>query len=753
MKFANIYALLALLHAAPARSSQKCLEQWRDFQVEGCTYGSVVGGLNNLLPDNCLHDGATELQLMLPAGTNLKNAVTQMCSDGWDQVFRVNFTDVDNRFDDTFMDQFVAGDTFLNTETGSLQNTVEGTNIDIFRDDEAENYVVNGFPKLSQCHHNSIMCCFGRDRQPGDGNGNCELPLDVNCTDADPADNTNLCFINDDDITTYLGQSEGDVHCHGFAWSKDENDFTSRLKYNNFFYVSLYDHLYKRGYVENMVDSNAAPMCGCIEDMSPVSRADCTQIDAGLTFTIKYDGISTVEAIPKENDLDVNFNACQGTDPRTGENQNNDLASYVYRLYLEGKITEEKKDFIYKTLVGYAEPDENHNEEACAREYSLETMEKSYCSDEECVFFAVDTQLSSAEVDTFYGDARTISVDRWSGGKSQALIKFDNLNIPQDATVVSAELAIHTEGSTQGGIHGYRMIQGWTDESTWSSFGDYGVNTDDIDARSIRSFYQAVLASNEYAYFDVSQDVSYWLNHSEKNQGWVLNNDSSDGWYFGSAETGRGPSLTIKFSTAPVGSTPAPVAPTPVPIAPAPCTGAEATFNVAVDTDIRSTQSNKFSGNSVSISVDKNNFDDEKQGLLKFPGLVSTLAGATVISAKLTLKTINSSIGPIRAYRMIKSWTTDDESTTWNFFDGNGVSLNDIDAKSTESFASLSRLSRSKNNGVKDFDVTNDVIAWLQDGEENQGWVFTNDSSDGWDFEAYESETTTGPVLTVTYSC
>ena len=35
----------------------------------------------------------------------------------------------------------------------------------------------------------SIMCCWGRDRQSNDGNGNCKAN---DCDDADPADNTNL---------------------------------------------------------------------------------------------------------------------------------------------------------------------------------------------------------------------------------------------------------------------------------------------------------------------------------------------------------------------------------------------------------------------------------------------------------------------------------------------------------------------------------------------------------------------------------
>ena len=43
------------------------------------------------------------------------------------------------------------------------------------------------------------------------------------------------------------------------AWSNDANDPTARYRGNNIFYVSMYDHMYVRGYVGNVP---GAPMCG-----------------------------------------------------------------------------------------------------------------------------------------------------------------------------------------------------------------------------------------------------------------------------------------------------------------------------------------------------------------------------------------------------------------------------------------------------------------------------------------------------------
>ena len=88
------------------------------------------------------------------------------------------------------------------------------------------------------------------------------------------ADNTDLCYneltkapySNDIDANGFsVYDDEGPVHCHGFAWSTDEREASSRYKANNLFFVSMYDHMYKRGYVGNIPGS---PMCGCVETVS-----------------------------------------------------------------------------------------------------------------------------------------------------------------------------------------------------------------------------------------------------------------------------------------------------------------------------------------------------------------------------------------------------------------------------------------------------------------------------------------------------
>ena len=127
---------------------------------------------------------------------------------------------------------------------------------------------------LATCETNAAMCCWPKDRQANDGNGNCATPYDENCVDKNVADNTNLCYVDVDrgSVSTgfdsesgYIGfpednnNGEGAIHCHGLAWSNDVNDATARYKANYLFFVSMYDHMYQRGYVKNIP---GAPMCG-----------------------------------------------------------------------------------------------------------------------------------------------------------------------------------------------------------------------------------------------------------------------------------------------------------------------------------------------------------------------------------------------------------------------------------------------------------------------------------------------------------
>eukprot|EP00542_Grammatophora_oceanica_P015891 CAMPEP_0194033796 /NCGR_PEP_ID=MMETSP0009_2-20130614/6331_1 /TAXON_ID=210454 /ORGANISM="Grammatophora oceanica, Strain CCMP 410" /LENGTH=431 /DNA_ID=CAMNT_0038674521 /DNA_START=96 /DNA_END=1391 /DNA_ORIENTATION=+ len=212
---------------------------------------------------------------------------------------------------------------------------------------------------FEECELDTVMCCWSKDRQAGDDNGNCAEPYDENCVDADPADNTDICYVDMErspdsnnvggGFAVYPGESEGDTHCHGFAWPatrQDDEEFVFRG--NKLFYVSQYDHLSQRGYAKEIPGS---PMCACVEKMATVSRADCTEIDV----VEQWVGYSVVGGVMSAyvSYTEIEFNACQGA----GGN-NNDLAAYFEQLVNDGLQTEEN----YKALTGtYVVGDEPNN--------------------------------------------------------------------------------------------------------------------------------------------------------------------------------------------------------------------------------------------------------------------------------------------------------------------------------------------------------------------------------------------------------
>ena len=73
--------------------------------------------------------------------------------------------------------------------------------------------------------------------------------------------------------------------------------------------------------------------------MPTVSRSDCTELSMTLDYTFVYDGAAASIDITA---TDLDFNACQGKD-RYGDDDDNDLWSYVHRLYLEEKIADGEK--------------------------------------------------------------------------------------------------------------------------------------------------------------------------------------------------------------------------------------------------------------------------------------------------------------------------------------------------------------------------------------------------------------------------
>lgn len=258
---------------------------------------------------------------------------------------------------------------------------------------------------FEECASHTAMCCWGRDRQYFDQNGSCNHR---DCAHENPGDNTDLCWTeHDEKVYPYPGdKTENNLHCHGISWAdnsyNDANfDLNTEGKWNNLFYVSLYDHMYQRGYVESITNdeliAGVQPMCGCIEDMNPVARADCQQVNSSVEYKVSVNnGKLVIE--PKEDTFQLKFEACEGLkyvenlDPDEYESElnngekyatsNNDLAGFVFKQWLERKITDDHVEKVEKTLVGYRDPSVNENdknrEEACKAAFEKKYPNKSY---------------------------------------------------------------------------------------------------------------------------------------------------------------------------------------------------------------------------------------------------------------------------------------------------------------------------------------------------------------------------------------
>jgi len=238
----------------------------------------------------------------------------------------------------------------LNREHGkepAIKETEEGQAIKQFYEESVlKKKVAMPAEELFSCPEGeprAAMCCWTRDRQQ-DRNGNCGSRGRVNCSEASPGDNTDVCNVPE---ASSRRRRQQPVHCHGLAWPATDihSEYNSnRYRGNVFYYVSLMDHFYERGYVEavnkfSQSDTNGhfagieAPMCGCVSSFSnfSVARADCSRVkkvthDYEIELHVSSTSTNTedcsrVEVRAEVKDMRIEFTQCNG-------NTRNDLFSY-----------------------------------------------------------------------------------------------------------------------------------------------------------------------------------------------------------------------------------------------------------------------------------------------------------------------------------------------------------------------------------------------------------------------------------------
>ena len=367
--------------------------------------------------EDCPHFNDVSQELKLITGVNrpgrqvniaLRDICTRALQDkiangvssvNWDGLTNIAGEGAEN----IILDDHFAGNGFLNTEVGNFKQDpnefsedlffyvgndptqndhyptsnksyLGGESVKKFRETVATQYLQAPTANLENCEKQAVMCCWGRDRQYADQNGAC---THRSCKDKDPGDNSNLCWTDNTNgignPTRFIEEEEADIHCHGLAWTNDESDIHNKAKWNTLFYVAISDHMYERGYVESVSDT--VPMCGCIEDMPVVSRSDCSKPVPAADMSVMITGPGLVEM--SANHLRIEFEQCRGDKYGTSQPKNNDLSSHVNELNKAGFMDVDILMDVYDHIVGFQNPNDNENEQACADAY-FEAYGESY---------------------------------------------------------------------------------------------------------------------------------------------------------------------------------------------------------------------------------------------------------------------------------------------------------------------------------------------------------------------------------------
>lgn len=165
-----------------------------------------------------------------------------------------------------------------------------------------------------------------------------------------------------------------------------------------------------------------------------------------------------------------------------------------------------------------------------------------------------DTMLHSANPGTTYGPNTAISVDlATGGGETQGLIRFDGIigtdpgDVPANVQITSASLTLQGIEPSPGTVSLHRMLQTWSESSTWSSLSG-GLTADDVEMAATADAQQGGNLGS-ITFSGLESTVQAWAD-GEANYGWGLLIDSTDGWDFDSSEGTTAPLLSVSYIAA-----------------------------------------------------------------------------------------------------------------------------------------------------------------------------------------------------------
>ena len=162
-------------------------------------------------------------------------------------------------------------------------------------------------------------------------------------------------------------------------------------------------------------------------------------------------------------------------------------------------------------------------------------------------------------------------------------------------------------------------------------------------------------------------------------------------------------------------------------------------------------------GTEASMSVDQQDANGVRQGLVKFDGIIGNMPGqiplgAKINSATLIVNVVNDSNSAMQmsAYRMLQDWSED--TATWNSFGAiGGIQASEGEASDLPPDAIVFDPDTSANSPTAGkFDVKTTLEHWAA-GEANYGWFLESAATNGWDFDTKESAQAQRPKLVVDY--
>lgn len=318
-------------------TSQSCLKNVDfEFSFDECTIENFVNEVEQLMTNTpgCIGNNAwVELLAFFDVNSKLQieEQIGAICTSGYKEQYLPFEVIMGKHFQ--FSDEFFDGGTTWNYENESRD---DASRIKMVQENHANRAI--GMPDVhnfKKCELRAAMCCYVASRK---GTG----------VDAEPEDNSDACYMDfsgaqqsshvRDGYSIYGNGVEGNLNCHGFAWGDDVGNADNALKGNSLFQVAMYDSLYEKGLAEELP---GAPMCGCVEQMPVVTKANCTKVEVDQTVDVNYNGSLTEFSVNVEIRT-INHVPC--TD--------NDLSSHYQDLVEEGKASQMEKDYLDTRLVG-----------------------------------------------------------------------------------------------------------------------------------------------------------------------------------------------------------------------------------------------------------------------------------------------------------------------------------------------------------------------------------------------------------------